>query len=323
MSGFPLLDVVIGLCFVYLLLALICTTLMEWIAQVLNSRGKMLVEATRRILGEPDTGPAPVTDAYFDHSLLKALTDGTRKPSYVASDVFTKALKEVITTRVQPSARLQESLKALAEQEPEGIDRHGLPANRAIAEWYDQFMDRVSGAYRRQTRLVVLLLSFGLTLTINADSIGLARNLWHNPTLRSYLVERAKLRLEQGEPLQTVEYTNPTDPQPSTPVPDSSKSPNRLLAEEQDLLGNLFGWSNEGATIARLGQEWRGTAPGWLVWLLAHLVGWAITGLAVSLGAPFWFDVLNRFVNLRSSGAAPAKAADKAAIPIAVQEKRA
>lgn len=44
----------------------------------------------------------------------------------------------------------------------------------------------------------------------------------------------------------------------------------------------------------------------WLTWLLGqHFVGWALTTVAVSLGAPFWFDTLNRFMNLRSSGKSP------------------
>jgi hypothetical protein len=31
-------------------------------------------------------------------------------------------------------------------------------------------------------------------------------------------------------------------------------------------------------------------------------VGWTFTALAVSLGAPFWFDTLNRLMSLRASG---------------------
>jgi hypothetical protein len=33
--------------------------------------------------------------------------------------------------------------------------------------------------------------------------------------------------------------------------------------------------------------------------------GLAITVLAVSLGAPFWFDLLNKLANLRASGPKP------------------
>jgi hypothetical protein len=39
-----------------------------------------------------------------------------------------------------------------------------------------------------------------------------------------------------------------------------------------------------------------------------HLLGWLITVLAISLGAPFWFDMLNRIVAIRSAGRAPEEA---------------
>jgi hypothetical protein len=39
---FPYLDLAIAMCFIFLLLALICTTINETIAGVINSRGKTL-----------------------------------------------------------------------------------------------------------------------------------------------------------------------------------------------------------------------------------------------------------------------------------------
>ena len=42
-------------------------------------------------------------------------------------------------------------------------------------------------------------------------------------------------------------------------------------------------------------------------WVL-KVIGWLITGLAVALGAPFWFDLLNKLVNLRGAGPRPAPA---------------
>lgn len=50
-------------------------------------------------------------------------------------------------------------------------------------------------------------------------------------------------------------------------------------------------------------------APNWH-WL--HMVGgWLLTAFALMLGAPFWFDTLCRFVNIRNVGIKPAKADDK------------
>jgi hypothetical protein len=37
---------------------------------------------------------------------------------------------------------------------------------------------------------------------------------------------------------------------------------------------------------------------------ISHLFGWLLSIAAVSLGAPFWFDTLSRFVNLRGAGPA-------------------
>lgn len=88
-------------------------------------------------------------------------------------------------------------------------------------------------------------------------------------------------------------------------------------------LGNTgipLGWDHdqlqsldlEGKTItpSRVWQKRSQILP----WLSQHrgqlfllLAGWALTGLAASLGAPFWFDVLGRFVNVRNSGKAPAE----------------
>jgi hypothetical protein len=48
--------------------------------------------------------------------------------------------------------------------------------------------------------------------------------------------------------------------------------------------------------------------PSWL----AKILGILFTTIAVSLGAPFWFDVLNKFVNLRSAGDRPENKTKKA-----------
>ncbi|HEY1872124.1 MAG TPA: hypothetical protein VGG71_13775, partial [Chitinophagaceae bacterium] len=43
---------------------------------------------------------------------------------------------------------------------------------------------------------------------------------------------------------------------------------------------------------------------------LTMFFGWIATILAICLGAPFWFDILNKIANLRSSGPKPATTTD-------------
>jgi hypothetical protein len=40
---------------------------------------------------------------------------------------------------------------------------------------------------------------------------------------------------------------------------------------------------------------------------LSKIFGWLLTALAISLGAPFWFDLLNKFMQLRGGGTEPQK----------------
>jgi len=35
------------------------------------------------------------------------------------------------------------------------------------------------------------------------------------------------------------------------------------------------------------------------------VAGWVVTMVAVSFGAPFWFDLIQKLVNLRSAGPKP------------------
>lgn len=311
MTAFPILDVAIGLAFVYLLLALISTTVMEWIAQRGQRRGRMLVRGTQRLLGEEGVENPALTNAYFSHPLISSLGERDRKPSYIPGKFFAKALRDVVEQRRGKAdtaeganttpipERLEGTLRTLATSS--GAAAGELPDEDTLAEWYDQAMERISGSYKRQTRITVLLIAAAITLLMNADTVTLTRDLWQSPALRATVVERARVRLEQGPPLETVEYTEPDSPQPTPPIePDTTASPNQLLDEEQALLGQLFGWGGELDSMERQGT---------VLWLLRHLVGWALTALAVSLGAPFWFDTLNRFMSLRGSGGVTPKAA--------------
>jgi hypothetical protein len=78
-----------------------------------------------------------------------------------------------------------------------------------------------------------------------------------------------------------------------------------ITQEEKAFLSRLGGWQEEGRKTGEGFWAWIGRLLG------THLFGWIITVLATSLGAPFWFDMLNRFVNIRNAGRAPDEPADK------------
>ncbi len=84
MASFPYLDIAIGICFIYLLMALICSTLNESIAGVFNSRGKTLEQGILYMLHDPE-----LEAKLYAHPLIQGLQDvNDRLPSYIAANKF-------------------------------------------------------------------------------------------------------------------------------------------------------------------------------------------------------------------------------------------
>jgi hypothetical protein len=69
-----------------------------------------------------------------------------------------------------------------------------------------------------------------------------------------------------------------------------------------------MGWVKP-AQATRADYDNRGVLPASLeegeriLWF--HLLGWLITALAATLGAPFWFDMLNKVIAIRGVGKSP------------------
>src|SRR5215472_15878434 len=93
MFGLPILEVAIGLCFIYLLLSLICSTVNEAIAGITGRRGEMLAQAISNLLGE-----ANLRDKLYAHPLIKSLSQSATKvrPSYIPASKFSLALLDVL-----------------------------------------------------------------------------------------------------------------------------------------------------------------------------------------------------------------------------------
>jgi hypothetical protein len=57
---------------------------------------------------------------------------------------------------------------------------------------------------------------------------------------------------------------------------------------------------NESLGKLPIGWGSRVTSVAWPDYpLVTRFIGWLLTAVALSLGAPFWFDLLNKLVNMR------------------------
>jgi hypothetical protein len=155
----------------------------------------------------------------------------------------------------------------------------------SIEKWFDDAMDRVSGWYKRKAQLIILGLAVVICFALNVDTFAIANGLYRDTALRTSLVVAAEAQAQQ--------------PIPGEAEPELDVSE---LSGELSELGLPIGWSAQDGDARGVPSDF----VGWIVKLLGVL----FTALAVALGAPFWFELLNRLVNLRSTGKQPVKASD-------------
>lgn len=98
MFGSQVIEVGIGLAFVYLLLSMLCSVISEWIAGRFALRAQNLEEGMRSLFtdGKLADGTA-LSDAIYKHGLVQSLfRSGGSKPAYIPSEVFASTLLTVL-----------------------------------------------------------------------------------------------------------------------------------------------------------------------------------------------------------------------------------
>ncbi len=228
--------------------------------------------------------------------------------------------------------KLKETIEAIMRSAQLSAEKGEAAVAKAREEfecWFNDSMDRLSGTYKRKAQLTAFIIGIVLAVFMNVDSINLANNLWREPTLRQTIVAQA----------QDYAAANQQAPGATTDSSGAVLNPTQNIQELQTQLGALnipFGWvsqpipydastpckmttlteyDDQGKAVSIFGVHMGTvcyplintppfTADNWLAWL-TKILGMIITGAAAAQGAPFWFDILKKMVNVRSSGIKP------------------
>src|SRR5437870_3209492 len=120
MFGMQILDVAIGLIFIFLMLSLMVTAFNELVAAWLKRRSKTLWTGVVRLLG--DEGFAK---SLYAHPLISSLSQSSSgKPSYIPSRTFVLAMLDALTEKGAPPPKTPEEVVAALAKLPQG--REGL-----------------------------------------------------------------------------------------------------------------------------------------------------------------------------------------------------
>lgn len=191
-----------------------------------------------------------------------------------------------------------------------------LAVKSAVEQWFNEAMDRLSGWYKRKMQLLAFVFGLLLAIFLNIDSVGIARHLWQQPIVRqtlaayatTYATETAATPDAQVIPPQeTIQTLQQQLDVLQIPVGwqlqafDTDNRSCALISFGSDRIFGIPGRDENGQPIcARIANLPRSTDE----WVL-KIIGFLVTGGAAAQGAPFWFDILKRLVNIRGTGTKP------------------
>jgi hypothetical protein len=317
----PAVDVALGLIFLFVLLSLICSTINEMIAGVLSWRSRFLEEGIRSMLaGSADLSSVDgLVKQLAAHPLiqgkvatpeggepkgLRGRLAGLRKkgsksrvfPSYLNKKTFslvfldTFAQPELDDSRdvlrrtrgyvgeLDADSSLRRVLISFLDKADGNVDRF----RESLESWYDLTMDRVSGWYKRRTQFALIVIATIVTLLANADSLQIGKALWNDDAVRASVVAQAQRAVDQGN----------AEPDVGGGVSESAETLSDQVADVSALELPL-GWSTD-PDDPRWFDDWQGA--------VGKVLGLIATVLALTLGAPFWFDLLGKVSRIRTSG---------------------
>ncbi|HEX3394812.1 MAG TPA: hypothetical protein VHS52_09810 [Acidimicrobiales bacterium] len=165
---------------------------------------------------------------------------------------------------------------------------HNVVTFRAgVEQWFDHTMDRASGWYKRMAQTMALVLGLIIAVGLNIDTVHVSERLWADSPVRSAVLEQVKRVPPPSAPTTTVAGAPATEAPPTTAAALGAQ-----VQSIQDGLGQV------GALHLPLG--WAAAERPDSYWVA--VLGWLLTAIALSLGAPFWFDLLNKVTALRGGG---------------------
>jgi hypothetical protein len=325
--------------FLYAVLALVCSSINEGIATLFSLRPRFLEVGLVNLLSGKSEDGVKTLKKILDNPLVQALSrpghggddvadkdewvDPTRvkqwlkkapSPAYIPSRTFVSALTG-LSTRLQEgllesenakanlsdarakgtqqdvgaalerlekaAAEVEKSLKAFPNENVRGAllelyrsaGKDAAAFRHATEQWFDDSMERVSGWYKRRVQFILALIAAVIVVLLNADTLTTGRALWRDEAVRAGVVAQAEAVAKQ---------------QPSE-------------GEFDELVKNLdvpLGWELSFGDAPT-------QVPNDLLSWLAKLAGLVVTAAALLLGAPFWFDVLSKFIRVRGTGAPP------------------
>lgn len=297
-----LIDVAIGLTLLYLGAALFVTVANEFISQLFNLRVKQLAGDLETLLGLQQ-----VRSLLPANPALRELDEAAkRSESYADPVVLAQSMIGAVRAQVSGATRTMQELSAAIVALPESQVKNALMTvsqgsasverfREDLAQWVDRSLKVMGEAYKRKMQTISFWLGVAIAVAFNIDTISLTSRLYNDKDLRERVAASAEAVAKAVPPevfKKCMELTLQAREQQAECKPLVELQGN-IARRDAIAVGLPIGWGGWKALGERF-ANWPWGTP-------VSILGWLLTALAISVGAPFWFDLLNRFVNIRHS----------------------
>ncbi|MEP7170457.1 MAG: hypothetical protein ABI855_13895 [Bacteroidota bacterium] len=329
----PIIDIALSMVFIFLLFSIIVSATIEMIQHWRRSRAYVLLDGIRTVLNDPLN--KDFANILYTHPLIDSLKENKQSlPDYIQSKVFADALVSVISSQqllpefklIPGTGTFDVTPPQIALRTPEDIlkdyknavdslhhsdlkillsnfclnvndkDINKLQDN--IAQWYDEYMKVVASWYKRKIIRRSQVVGIVVAILFNVNSIQLVKDLYKDKVLRDRVVATA------------IEYQKEYAENTANNGADTI-SVNHDLKQDMNTIKDAYKKAN--SLDLPIGWEFQSDA-GWQtifkelmhdVWQkVKHPVswlGWLITGFAIAYGSDYWFNILSKFINIRST----------------------
>jgi hypothetical protein len=309
-----LVDVAIGLTLVYLGASLFVTIINEYLAQVLSLRGRTLAKNLFQLINDQGLrdqlakvpalsgflgprglfGPAGKVSSYVDPQMLAQMLIGTVRndnPAVSSGGGLVQSIQSL------PQSALKDQLLALAHSTTDNVEKYV----QEVSKWLDTSLTMLGESYKRWLQVISFGLGLVVAVALNLDTVQITTRLYQDKEAREAMAALAEQvagpKVQEGMK-KCLEKTEPDRKKDETCKPISGLV-DAVLKRNQTLGQLPIGWKSW--TELQVGLPSFSNTD----WL-ARWAGWFLTALALALGAPFWFDLLSKLVNVRYGMRKPA-----------------
>lgn len=332
MFNSPIIDLALTLSFTYFSLSLTVSTVHEYLSALLNKRGEYLKNAIECLLFDQDW--KKIAEKLYNNPNITSLKkDSSSLPSYIPAGNFAAALmdqfkddkniildmnkiRDVLTddgiaAQVGISAGIRKLLLNFYERAQGDLQSF----QKQIETFYNSAMDRASGVYKRSSQFIVFIISVVICASLNVDTINIVNKLWSKQDVLKHTADNVQSTVNQ---LNKEKYNPNTDfiefeADKITVIKNARVDTSKTLRDGKKVV-------NQASTVKTFMNN-AGIPVGWtaqntpdlkgktfcqnFLSLLIKIMGLLLTAVALMLGAPFWFDLINKIVSLRAAGKKP------------------